>query len=87
MNPLNCKNLVAKILQVYACINAVAGIILAIFIAAEMSGIVAFIFGALAIVVSFFIYALGEIIELLDQIKLNTSGNQQIETNDELPEL
>ena len=87
MNPLNCKNLVAKILQVYAWLNAVSGIILAIFIASEMSGIIAFIFGALVIVVSFFIYALGEIIELLDQIKLNTSGNQQIEANEELPEL
>lgn len=87
MNPLNCKNLVAKILQVYACLNAAAWVVLALILAGDMGGIVAAILCAAGILVSFFIYALGEIIELLYQIKLNTNGNRQIEANDELPEL
>lgn len=86
MNPLKAQNIVAKILQVYACLNAAAWVILAIIIAGEMGGIIAILACAVGILVSFFIYALGEIIELLNQIKLNTSGNQQF-ANDELPDL
>lgn len=86
MNPLKAQNIVAKILQVYACLNAAAWVILAFIIADEMGGIIAILSFAVGVLVSFFIYALGEIIELLNQIKLNTSGNQQF-SNDELPEL
>lgn len=85
MNPLKAKNIVAKILQVYACLNAAAWVILALIIAGEMGGIVAVISFAVGILVSFFIYALGEIIELLNQIKLNTTAKQPLA--DEIPEL
>ena len=68
MNPLKAQNIVAKILQVYDCLNAAAWVILAIIIAGEMGGIIAVLSFAIGVVVSFFIYALGEIIELLQQI-------------------
>lgn len=86
MNPLKSQNLVAKILQVYACLNAIAWVILAFIIAGELGGIVAVILCAVGILVSFFIYALGEIIELLNQIKLNTTAKHQF-ADDEIPEL
>lgn len=86
MNPLKAQNIVAKILQVYACLNAAAWVILAIIIAGEVGGIVAFLSFAAGVLVSFFIYALGEIIELLNQIKLNTTVKQQF-VDDEFPEL
>lgn len=74
MNPFNSKNTVAKILQVYACINAIAGIIWAILLADEISGTVAFLAFSVTLVASFLIYALGEIVELLHQIKCNTQS-------------
>lgn len=85
MNPLKAQNIVAKILQVYACLNAAAWVIFAIIIAGEMGGIIAVLSFAIGVVVSFFIYALGEIIELLNQIKLNTTAKPQFV--DEIPEL
>lgn len=87
MNPLKSKNIVAKILQVYAYLNAVAGIIIAIFIANEFDGAVAVVVFAVILVTSFFIYAIGEIIELLHQIKVNTSGKATNSEDDELPDL
>lgn len=86
MNPLKAKNLVAKILQVYACLNAAAWVILAFIIAGELGGIVAFLLFAVGLVVSFFIYALGEIIELLNQIKVNTA-NAPVTNAEEIPEI
>lgn len=86
MNPLNPKNLVAKILQVYAYLNAAAWVILAFLIADEIDAIVAIMLFAAGLLVSFFIYALGEIIELLNQIKLNTA-NTQTTNIEELPEI
>ena len=86
MNPLKTKNLVAKILQVYACLNAIAWVIMAFIIAGDIDGIVAVIMCAAGILVSFFIYALGEIIELLNQIKVNTA-NAPVVNEEELPEI
>lgn len=86
MNPMKAKNLVAKILQVYACLNAIAWVILAFIIAGDLGGIVAVIMCAAGILVSFFIYALGEIIELLNQIKINTA-NAPVMNEEELPEI
>lgn len=86
MNPLKTKNLVAKILQVYACLNAAAQVIFAFIIAGELGGIVAFVLFAVGLVVSFFIYALGEIIELLNQIKVNTA-NTPVTNAEEIPEI
>lgn len=87
MNPLKSNNIVAKILQVYAYINAIAGVILAIFAASELNVLVAIVVFAVVLVASFFVYALGEIIDLLHQIKCNSSGIAQNDADDELPEL
>ena len=81
------KNLVAKILQIYALINAVAGAVLMFIIADSLEWTVAIIWFALALVVSFFIYAFGEIIELLTAIKINTSGSAPVVEDFELPEI
>ena len=84
------KNLVAKILQIYALVNAVAGAVLMFIIADSLEWTVAIIWFALALVVSFFIYAFGEIIELLTEIKINSSGSSSVDEafeSFELPEI
>ena len=85
MNPLKSNNIVAKILQVYAYVNGVAGIILALLLVEDLGALVASIVFASVLVVNFLIFALGEIIDLLQNLKENTNGGREV--NDELPEL
>ena len=72
MNPLKSNNIVAKILQVYAYVNGAAGIILSLLLIKKWGAVVATIFFALVLVVNFLIFALGEIIDLLQNLKDNT---------------
>ena len=69
MNPFKSNNIVAKVLQVYAYLNAAAVSIIL----------------ATVLVVNFFIFALGEVIDLLQNLKDNTSKKAEIP--DELPDL
>ena len=71
MNPLKSHNIVAKILQVYAYVNGAAGIVLTLLLNKELKlGAVAVsIILAAVLVVNFFIFALGEIIDLLQALK------------------
>lgn len=85
MNPLKSNNIVAKILQVYAYVNGAVGIILALLLVEDLGALVAAIVFASVLVVNFLIFALGEIIDLLQNLKENTNGGR--EANDELPEL
>lgn len=85
MNPLKSNNIVAKILQVYAYVNGVAGIILALLLVEDLGALVAAIVFASVLVVNFLIFALGEIIDLLQNLKENTNGGREV--SDELPEL
>mgnify|MGYP000096879077 CR=1 FL=1 len=85
MNPLKSNNIVAKILQVYAYVNAFFGMILATALKHELGALLAWIMFALTLVASFFIFALGEIIDLLQNLKENTNGGREV--SDELPEL
>ncbi len=85
MNPLKSHNIVAKILQVYAYVNAAAGMILTLSLVAVWGAVAAAIFFAISLVVNFLIFALGEIIDLLQTIKENTNGTQAV--MDELPDL
>ena len=85
MNPLKSHNIVAKILQVYAYVNGVAGIILALLLIEDWGALVAAIVFAIVLVVNFFIFALGEIIGLLQNIKENT--RKKVDISDELPDL
>lgn len=88
MNPFKSKNIVAKIIQVYAWLNAIAGLILATNIADNYySTIYAFVFFAVVLFVSFMLYAFGEIIELLQGIKNNTYAPNVNAVDEELPEL
>lgn len=68
MKPSKSHNTVAAILQGYAIVNALAGLILAFVI--EDVGILVFLLTLLA---SFLLYAFGEVIQLLHAIMLNTS--------------
>ncbi|TJX12724.1 hypothetical protein E9840_12190 [Tissierella creatinini] len=82
------KNTIAKLIKIYAIINGIACIILALVLSSSdlftnysspfyEQGFPVFVFVAgTGIVVSFGIYALGEIIDLLQGIKDNTSGNK-----------
>lgn len=88
------KNMVAKILEVYAWLNGACGLILSIILSESISGWLCFLFAGMVVVVSFLIYSLAEIIELLYQIKINTEKNSNnvindntILVNDELPEI
>ena len=85
MNPLKSHNIVAKVLQVYAYVNAAAGMILTLSLVAVWGAVAAAIFFAISLVVNFLIFALGEIIDLLQTIKENTNGTQAV--MDELPDL
>ena len=85
MNPLKSHNIVAKILQVYAYVNGAAGMILTLSLVADWGSVVAAIFFASSLVVNFLIFALGEIIDLLQTIKENTNGTRAV--MDELPDL
>ena len=86
MNPLKAKNVVASILQLYAWANAVCWISLVFILADTLSDVVSAILCSAGLVVSFAIYALGEVVELLNQIKINTDSSftSNIE---ELPEI
>ena len=95
MNPLKSNNIVAKILQVYAYLNTAAGVIVALLLGKELGkldtavatyvAILAIWFFAAVLVASFLIFALGEIIDLLQNVKENTNGKQEV--MDELPDL
>lgn len=85
MNPLKSHNIVAKILQVYAYVNGAVGMLLTLALVADWGAVVAAIFFASSLVVNFLIFALGEIIDLLQTIKENTSGTRAVV--DELPDL
>lgn len=85
MNPLKSHNIVAKILQVYAYVNGAAGMILTLSLVEDWGAVVAAIFFASSLVVNFLIFALGEIIDLLQTIKENTNGTRAV--MDELPDL
>lgn len=88
MNPLKSNNIVARILQVYAYLNTAAGVIVALLLGkelGELGTVVAIYLFAAVLVASFLIFALGEIIDLLQNVKENTSKN--VEISDELPDL
>lgn len=87
MNPFKSNNIVAKIIQVYAYINAIAGAVLASILSDDVGGTIAFLWFAAVLVVSFLLYAFGEVIDLLHEIKKNTCGETNPVLPDELPEL
>ena len=88
------KNTVAKILKIYSILNAIGGIIVARYLAWNLPGNIAegiaWVYFAAVIVVSFLIFTIGEIVDLLDQIRSNTRGinaNDIELSSDELPDL
>lgn len=87
MNPFKSNNIVAKVLQVYAYLNAAAGLVLTLMLNKELDlGAVAVsVILATVLVVNFFIFALGEVIDLLQNLKDN--ANKKAEIPDELPDL
>ena len=79
---MKSKNTVAQVLKVYAIINFIAGIILSIVIGKniDIDGIGIYFFAA-SLVINFVIFAFGEVVQLLHDIKINTSNQTQgIET-------
>lgn len=88
MNTKRQKNTVATILQTYAVINAIVGVIIAMVIG-DVSAVYGVLFFACCLVASFLLYSFGEVITLLHEIKLNTDNTAKAEENDEvvLPEL
>ena len=87
---MKSKNTVAQVLKVYAVINFIFGIILSISIGKniDIDGIGIYFF-AVSLVINFVIFAFGEVVQLLHDIKINTSNHatSSSTTSDELPEL
>lgn len=91
------QNMVAKILKVYAIVNAVFGIFLGLYWMSEGTDFletISIFFMAICLVVSFGIYAFGEVIQLLQDIKDGTQGtmnsiSKNIDNNssDDLPNI
>lgn len=88
MNTKKQRNTVATILQTYAVINAIVGVIIAMVIG-DVIAVYGVLFFACCLVASFLLYSFGEVIELLHEIRLNTSNTTKAEESDEvvLPEL
>ena len=87
MNYTSPKNGVASGLKVYAVLNALAGIVLAIVWAIDdVNTMIISIELAAILVASMLIYALGEIVDLLHAIKINTARSAE-PIPDELPDL
>lgn len=85
MNPFKSKNIVAKIIQVYAYLNVIAGAILSFIAADAVSGFVAMLYFCAVLFVSFMLYAFGEIIDLLQDIKSNTHAPNVNVADEERP--
>lgn len=90
------NNTVAKIFKIYAILNAVACFIfMYVLIAADyLDTLGVIIWIGTSIVINFGIYAIGEAIQILDDIKQNTAKSARESINqdtlsatDELPEL
>ena len=87
MNYTSPKNGVASGLKVYAVLNALAGIVLAIVWAIDdVNTMIISIELAAILVASMLIYELGEIVDLLHAIKINTERSAD-PIPDELPDL
>ena len=69
------KNTVAKILKVYGVLNGAVGTIFGIYVAADWEAATGIIIIAAALVVRFGIYAFGEVVSLLSDIRANTGAN------------
>lgn len=89
----NTKNKVAKILKIYSILNVIGGIIIARYLSWNLPGNIAdgvsWIYVAAVIVVSFLIFTIGEIVNLLAQIRDNTKASKNVDDDPsiELPDL
>ena len=89
---MKVKNTVAQILKIYAIINFFCCLILSIVIGdkVNINGIGIYFFAA-SLVTNFIIFAIGEVVQLLHDIKINTQKPPTNATDkpdpDELPEL
>lgn len=89
----NTKNRVAKILKSYSILNMIGGVIISRYLAFELPGNIAegisWVFFASVIVVSFLIFTIGEIVNLLAQIRDNTKASKNVDDDPsiELPDL
>ena len=71
------KNTVASVLQVYAIINAVLGLIVSIGLIGDYAAMTGILFFALTLGASFLLYSFGEVIKLLHEIRLNTRKTEK----------
>lgn len=85
------NNRVAKILKIYSVINVIVVIIISIFLGTEYDESYFIIGAALGIFVNFFIYAFGELIDLLAEIRDNTKNFKSVSSEEseysDLPDL
>lgn len=85
------KNKVARILKIYAIINAIVVILASIIISATEEEPLIFIIGfAAGVCVNFAIYAFGEVVDLLAQIRDNTQKTEPVvaaSLEDQLPDI
>lgn len=70
---MNTENTIAKILKVYAILNFAACFFIGCFLCDGLGALVFAIWLAVSICINFVIYACGELLQLLHDIKLNTA--------------
>lgn len=75
---MKSKNTVAQVLKVYAIINFIAGIILSFTIGSDIIDGIGIYFFAVSLVINFAIFAFGEVVQLLHDIKINTSNQTHV---------
>lgn len=85
------NNFVASVIKIYSVVNLIGCIILTLIVSNSMGGLYAFVFFCIGLVVNFGMYAFGEIISLLQDIKDNTNkvriNEEQSYATDELPSI
>ena len=73
------KNGIASAFKIYSIVNLCAALLLALTL--DLKGLTILVLAA-ALVASAGIYAIGEVIQLLDEIKQNTAGKQSKSKSD-----
>lgn len=85
---MNTSNTVASILKGYAWLNAFAGVIASFYMMQErIDGIFVFFVFVAILISSFVIYAVGEVVQILHEIRENTAEKKTPFISDELPDL
>ena len=88
---MGSENKVARILKTYGILNGICALIIGIIMMSDYDGFIGIIVFAAGLVASFLIYAFGEVVQLLHDIRRNTAVSVEIQNSNsgdnELPDI